>query len=81
MFTVEFESDSIVITSMDETDMYEDVQVIFGADGQDVYIRQWDETEDNHQLLYMSYQQLLDLFAAMSQTQGLYKIELQKVKQ
>jgi len=81
MFTVEFESDSIVITSMDETDMYEDIQLILGSDGQDVFLRQWDETEENHQLLYFSYQQLLDLFAAMSQTQGMYKIEMQKVRQ
>ena len=74
MFTVEFEPDAAVITTLDETDMFNDVQMIIGNDGT-VYIRQFNEDLNSHEMLYMSYQQLLDLFAAMNKTQGAYYVE------
>lgn len=71
MFTVEFEKDSTVITTLDQRDKYEDVEVILADDGS-VYMRQYEETLDEYQVLYMSYQQLLDIFASMQQTEGAY---------
>jgi hypothetical protein len=71
MFTVEFEKDSTVITTLDQQDKYEDVEVILADDGS-VYMRQYEETLDEYQVLYMSYQQLLDIFASMQQTEGAY---------
>ena len=45
MYTVEFESDAAVITTLDQDDMHEDVEVILGDDG-DVYIRQFEPDMD-----------------------------------
>jgi hypothetical protein len=73
MFTVEFDSDSVSIISMDESDSFEDVEVIIGDDNT-VFIRQFDDHIGEHQLIYMSYQQLLDLFTAMSRGEGMFRI-------
>lgn len=74
MFTVEFESDAAVITTLDERDEFDDVQVVIGED-ETVYMRQYSEELEEHQLLYMSYQQFLDIVAALSKTQGMYYVE------
>jgi hypothetical protein len=75
MYTVEFESDASVITSMDESDKYEDVEMILADDGT-VFIRQFEEGLDEYQLIAMSYQQLLDIITSLQQTEGMFKIEL-----
>jgi hypothetical protein len=77
MFTVEFESDSTVVTTLDQSDKYEDVEVIFGDDGS-VYIRQFEDNLNEYQIIYLSYQQLLDIFAAMSSTEGMYRLEIRR---
>lgn len=74
MYTVEFEPDASVITSMDEHDKFEDVEMVLADDGT-VFLRQFEESLDSHQLLVMSYQQLLDLITSLHQTEGLFKIE------
>ena len=71
MFTVEFEKDSTVITTLDQKDKYQDVEVILADDGS-VYLRQYEESLNEYQVIYMSYQQLLDIFASMQQTEGAY---------
>jgi hypothetical protein len=71
MFTVEFEKDSTVITTLDQKDKYQDVEVILADDGS-VYLRQYEEALNEYQVIYMSYQQLLDIFASMQQTEGAY---------
>ena len=75
MFTVEFESDASVITSLDDSDKYEDVEMILADDGT-VFIRQFEEGMDEYQLIAMSYQQLLDIISSLQQTEGMFKIEL-----
>jgi hypothetical protein len=74
MFTVEFESDAAIITTLDEHDAFDDVQVVI-ADDDTVYMRQFSEELEEHQLLYMSYQQFLDIVAALSKTKGMYYVE------
>lgn len=74
MYTVEFEPDASVITSMDERDKYEDVEMVIAEDGT-VFMRQFEDQLDSHQLIVMSYQQLLDLVTSLQQTEGLFKIE------
>ena len=74
MFTVEFESDAAVITTLDEQDAFDDVQVVIGDDNT-VYMRQYSEELEEHQLLYMSYQQFLDIVAALNKTKGMYYVE------
>lgn len=74
MFTVEFESNAAIITTLDEHDAFDDVQVVIGDDDT-VYMRQFSEELEEHQLLYMSYQQFLDIVAALSKTKGMYYVE------
>jgi len=75
MFTVEHEYDTTVVTSLDQHDEFEDVEMHFTDDGS-VFFRQWDESIDDHHLIAISSQQLLDLWAAMKQSEGLFKIEV-----
>tara|TARA_R110001606_G_scaffold100875_2_gene221682 strand:- start:6886 stop:7113 length:228 start_codon:yes stop_codon:yes gene_type:complete len=70
MFTVEHESDSTVIVTLDDTDKFEDVEVIVGAGT--VYIRQFDKDMDQYEMVYCSFQQLVDILAALNSTEGLY---------
>jgi|TARA_R110001606_G_scaffold332486_1_gene480344 hypothetical protein len=75
MFTVEFESDASVITTIDERDLYEDVEMIMGDDGT-VYIRQFDDNLEQYQMLYMSSQQWLDLITAYQSPEGAYYVKV-----
>lgn len=79
MFTVEYEHDAILINTLDETDSFEDVEMVL-ADDMTVYIRQWNEGTGDFELLYLSYQQLLDILAAMQSTEGAYYIKLEGTK-
>ncbi len=76
MFTVEFEKDSTVVTTMDEKDKYEDVECIL-ADDNSVYIRQYEEALGEYQVVYMSYQQFLDIVSSLHVSTGMFKIEIQ----
>ena len=71
MFTVEHEYDATVVVSLDETDEYQDVELIIGDNGS-VYMRQFDEDMGQHEMIYCSFQQLLDILAALNSTEGLY---------
>ena len=77
MYTVEFESDATIIRTLDESDKYEDVEVIMADDGS-VYIRQYEEALDEYQVLYMSYQQFLDMFTSLRVPEGMFKVEISK---
>jgi len=72
MFTVEFESDASVVKSLDDSGEFSDVEMII-ADDDVVFIRQWDEDMQKYEMLVMCYQQLLDLFVSMHQTEGAFK--------
>ena len=74
MFTVEFEFDGTYVVTLDEHDLYEDVELLIESDNT-AYIRQYDEHLDDYQIICMSYQQLLDIVTAIGKTEGLYKIE------
>jgi len=77
MFTVEFEPDASVITSLDENDKFNDVEMVIGEDDT-VYIRQFDDTLNEYQMLYLSYQQLLDLNAALRSPEGAFYAKLSR---
>ena len=74
MFTIEEIYDASVVTTMDESDKFEDVEVTFDPDGV-VWMRQYCEELKNHQLIYMSYQQLLDILCSMQRSEGMYYLE------
>ena len=75
MYTVEFESDASVITTLDQHDEHEDVEVILGDDGV-VFMRQYEPEMDAYQMLIMSSQQLLDIIATYNSKEGAYYLEL-----
>jgi len=75
MFTVEFESDASVITTLDHDDKFEDVETII-ADNDIVYMRQFDDKLNEYQMLYMSRQQFLDIIAAYKSPEGAYRIQM-----
>lgn len=72
MFTVEFESDASVIKTLDDKGEMADVEMII-ADDDVVFIRQWDEDLQKYEMVVMKYQQLLDLFVSMHQTEGAFR--------
>ena len=71
MFTVEFESEDTVITTIDDTGDNEDVQVILDENG-DVWVRQWDDDKQVHELICMSDHQFKDILAAWNSTEGAF---------
>lgn len=73
MYTVEFEMDASVITTMDESAKFEDVEVILGEDGE-VFIRQFDHDANGYDMIILSYQQFLDIYSALSSTEGMHKV-------
>jgi len=74
MYSVEFEHDIAIVTSMDERDEYEDLEVVLADEGT-VYLRQYDESYKSYQLIVISYQQLLDLITSLDQTEGMFKLQ------
>ena len=77
MYTIEFEPDAAIITSLDERDKFNDVEMVIGEDNT-VYVRQFDDTLNEYQMLYMSYQQLLDITTALNSPEGAFYAKLVK---
>jgi len=75
MYTVEFEKDASVVTSLDETGRYEDVEMVI-SDDDTVYLRQYETSLNEHQIIYISYQQLLDLVTSLNSTEGAFYAKL-----
>ena len=71
MYTVEFEPDAAVIISIDESATCEDIEVVIAEDDV-VFLRQFVEELNNHQLICISYQQLLDIMAALKSPEGAF---------
>lgn len=74
-YTVEFERDASVIISLDEGNKFEDVELVI-CDDNTVFIRQFEDEMNQHQLITISYQQLLDLYTAFRSSEGLHQIEV-----
>jgi hypothetical protein len=73
MFTVEFERDASVITVLDETGQYDDVEVIIGEDSE-VFIRQFDDENNSYDMIIMTYAQLIDILASLNSTEGMQRV-------
>lgn len=71
MFTVEFEKDAAVIRSIDNNAQFDDLEVIIGEDNT-VFIRQWQDWKDEHDVLCVSYQQLLDIVNGLNSPEGAF---------
>jgi hypothetical protein len=70
VFTVEFESDATVITTLDQAGELNDVEVILDEDS--IFFRQWSDDMGSYDLVEMSEQQLRDIIAALSKSEGAY---------
>ena len=71
MFTVEDEPDgSVVITTLDEEAKLEDLEVYI-KDGT-VFLRQFCEELNEHQLCIINISQLLDVVTALDSAPGIY---------
>ena len=77
MYTVEFESDASVVVTMDQSQVNEDVEMVYSNNGM-VYIRQFEEATDSYQLIYMSHQQWQDLMAGYQAPEGAYYLTEKK---
>ena len=73
MFTVEFEEDATIITSLDEQGDLEDLQVI--QDERFVFLRQYDEFTDEFVVLMISPEQFQDIISAQSCGEGAYYVK------
>lgn len=78
MFTVELEADHSRIVTMDQKGTHEDVEMYLEEDNT-VYIRQYCEDLNEFQLIIMSYQQVIDLFASLQSPEGLHEAVVDKV--
>lgn len=78
MFTVEKERDNAtIITTLDEASEHEDLEVFIESDGV-VFIRQFAEELQEHQLCVISVRQLLDVVSALDAAPGLYRTKIVK---
>ena len=73
MFTVEFEKDASVITVLDETGEYDDVEVIIGEDSE-VFIRQFDPDANTYDMIILTYAQLVEILASLNSTEGMHRV-------
>jgi len=78
MLTVEIDYDCTVITTLDETASYEDVEVVL--DDTTVFIAQYVEDTNSRQVLELSYQQLIDIMRAIDLPEGAYYITPKRTK-
>lgn len=73
MFTNEFEFDETIITVLDDSGVYEDVQIFM--DENEVYIRQWNERQGKFDLVVASPKMLMEILEAMKLPEGAYYID------
>ena len=73
MFTVEYLFDTTEVVTIDERAGYDDVEVTIMED--DVFFKQYNLDTDTFDIIYMSYQQLLDIVASVSRPEGAYRIK------
>jgi len=78
MFTNEFEFESTVTTVLDETDEFEDVQLII--DDFSVTVRQFNEPSQTYDLICMSHKQFGELLEALKLPEGAYRIFFKKME-
>ena len=71
MYTVEFEDRFTTIISIDEDAEFDDLELTIDEEGV-CYLRQFDNEENRYDLVAFSFQQLVDLWAAMESPEGFF---------
>jgi len=74
MFSVEMDKTTSSITVIDDHNDYPEVEMIIGD--AEVFIRQYDEKRDEHDVVRISNVMLAELLLAMEKEEGNYKTEL-----
>lgn len=77
MFTNEIDWDETVTTVMDETGREEDVVLFVGDKG--VYIRQWNEKNNNYDLISMNHKMFTELIQAVKHEEGFFRTVVKRV--
>jgi len=70
MFTIEHEDNYTVVTTLDQSGLYSDIEVIL--DETDVVLRQFNEETRSYDLINISHQQFKDIIASLSKAEGAY---------
>jgi len=70
MFSVEIDFDEILLKVVDETENFEDVDVILYDDL--VYIRQWCEDSQHYKTIALSIDMWDEVLTALGQSEGVY---------
>lgn len=73
MYSVEMDHDDIEITIMDDYAFNEDIKIDIFDDV--VFIRQWDDTKDCHDIISMSPQMWEELILAIHSPVGFFKMK------
>ena len=71
MITNEMEFDETVTTVMDDFGLYEDIQIFI--DDNKVYIRQYNDNTDKHDLVVMSSEMYYQMIKAMNLPEGMFQ--------
>ena len=79
MYTVEIDFDSAVITVLDEKARHEDIKVIIEDSGV-VFLVQYDENLNKNHVITISFQQYIDMVAALQSPEGIFKLEVKRGK-
>jgi hypothetical protein len=79
MYTVEMDFDSAVITVLDEKARHEDIKVIIEDSGV-VFLVQYDENLNKNHVITISFQQYVDMVAALQSPEGIFKLEVKRGK-
>jgi len=74
MFTVEMQEQETEITTLDETARFEDVSVFIDKDDR-CFIRQWCPQLNKYEVIELSWQQLLEINAALNSPVGSFHIK------
>lgn len=73
MFQNEIEFDETITTILDDTATYDDVQILI--DDNEVFIRQWNESSQEYDLIMMSHKMFLEFQQALQHPEGLFRTE------
>ena len=77
MFTNEVDWDETITTVMDETGREEDVVVFIADTG--VYIRQFNEKNNNYDLISMNHKMFSEMIQVMKHEEGFFRTEIKRV--
>ena len=78
MFTVEINDQDSKIVTIDDKDAFDDVELVLYDTG-DVWITQHIQDVDEVNVIYLSYQQLQELFAGLGSPEGSYHISMEEI--